>query len=107
LLKALRIILDDAKKYRCPVSVCGELAGEPLGAILLVGMGYEFLSMSSANLLRVKAILRQLNMSEMRNLAEQAALLTDSFAIENYLNEALSQPEIARLIQPASSPSLV
>jgi len=107
LLKALRLILDDAKKYNCPVSVCGELAGEPLGAILLVGMGYEFLSMSSANLLRVKAILRQLNMSDMRELAEQACLLTDTFAIEDYLNKALDQPGIARLIRPSSSPSLL
>ena len=107
LLKALRTIVDDAKKYHCPVSVCGELAGEPLGAILLVGMGYEFLSMSSANLLRVKAILRQLKLSDMREFAEQASLLTDTFAIEDYLNEALSQPEIARLIRPASSPSLL
>ncbi|MEZ0151027.1 MAG: phosphoenolpyruvate--protein phosphotransferase [Candidatus Reddybacter sp.] len=106
LLKALRIIIDDAKKYHCPVSVCGELAGEPLGAILLVGMGYEFLSMSSANLLRVKAILRQLKQSEMSHFAEQACLLTDSFAIENYLKEALDRPEIARLIRPATSPSL-
>ena len=107
LLKALRTIVDDAKKYHCPVSVCGELAGEPLGAILLVGMGYEFLSMSSANLLRVKAILRQLKLSDMREFAEQASLLTDTFAIEDYLNEMLSQPEIARLIRPASSPSLL
>ncbi len=107
LLKALRTIVDDAKKYHCPVSVCGELAGEPLGAILLIGMGYEFLSMSSANLLRVKAILRQLKLSDMREFAEQACLLTDTFAIEEYLNEMLSQPEIARLIRPASSPSLL
>ena len=108
LLKALRIILDDAAKHHCPVSVCGELAGEPLGAILLVGMGYEFLSMSAANLLRVKAILRQLKLSDMREFAEQASLLTDTFAIEDYLKQALSQqPEIARLIRPASSPSLL
>ncbi|MBL4780710.1 MAG: phosphoenolpyruvate--protein phosphotransferase [Porticoccaceae bacterium] len=106
LLKALRIILDDAKKYRCPVSVCGELAGDPLGAILLVGMGYEFLSMSSANLLRVKAILRQLTLSEMSHFAEQACLLTDSFAIESYLKDVLDRPEIARLIRPTTSPSL-
>ncbi|MBQ0719700.1 MAG: phosphoenolpyruvate--protein phosphotransferase [Gammaproteobacteria bacterium] len=107
LLKALRIILDDAKKHHCPVSVCGELAGEPLGAILLVGMGYEFLSMSAASLLRVKAILRQLKLSDMREFAEQASLLTDTFAIEDYLNGVLKQPEIVRLIRPASSPSLL
>ena len=77
-----------------------------LGAILLVGMGYEFLSMSSANLLRVKAILRQLTLSEMSHFADQACLLTDSFTIENYLKEALDRPEITRLIRPTTSPSL-
>ena len=108
LLKALRIIIDDAKKYHCPVSVCGELAGDPLGAILLVGMGYEFLSMSAANLLRVKAILRQLKLSDMRKFVEQASLLTDTFAIESYLNKSLSQqPGIARFIRPGNSPSLL
>ena len=107
LLKALRMILDDAKKYHCPVSVCGELAGEPLGAILLIGMGYEFLSMSSANLLRVKAILRQLKLSDMREFAEHACQLTDTFAVEDYLNSVLDHPDIVRLIRPASSPSLL
>ena len=43
----------------------------------------------------------------MRELAEQACLLTDTFAIEDYLNKALDQPGIARLIRPTSSPSLV
>ena len=65
LLKALCHIVAEAEALGREVSVCGELAGDPMGAVLLVGLGYRTLSMSAANLLRVKAVLRQLTLAEM------------------------------------------
>src|SRR5690606_34207911 len=53
LLQALRQIVVDAAG--CPLSICGEMAGDPLSALLLVGLGYRVLSMSATSLLRVKA----------------------------------------------------
>lgn len=60
-LKALKMVVDAGHGAGVPVSLCGELAGDALGAVLLVGLGYRHLSMSSSNLLRVKAVLRQID----------------------------------------------
>jgi phosphotransferase system, enzyme I, PtsP len=103
LLQALRIIADSARVANCSVSVCGELAGDPLGAALLVGMGYNILSMSSANLLRVKAVLRQLTMTELIEIAERACDLSDTFAVHNYLESAMAKPQLDRLLHPAGA----
>ena len=99
LLAALTDIYRDAKAAHCEVSVCGEMAGDPLGAVLLIGLGYRTLSMSAANLLRVKAVVRQLKTSEMEALAARACTLPDADAIKAELREALDRPGIARLIR--------
>ncbi len=103
LLKALRMIADDAKTAGCPVSVCGELAGDPIGAALLVGMGYKTLSMSSANLLKVKAVIRQLKLTELNSIVDHACDLDDTFAVRDYLESALERPELSQLLHPAGA----
>ncbi len=99
LLRALQVILRDANKYNCPVSVCGEMAGDPLGAVLLVGMGYDTLSMSSSNLLRVKAILRQLKLSDMQKITRRACRLDSSDAIEEYVQKTLARYGTSHLLR--------
>lgn len=54
------------------VGVCGGLAGEPLGAALLVGLGVQELSMSASDIGSVKALLRRHSLSELQALARQA-----------------------------------
>jgi len=103
LLAALKEILLQAKAADCEVSVCGEMAGDPLGAVLLVGLGYRTLSMSATNLLRVKAVLRQLKTSEMDDVAALACTLSDAAAIKSSLKQALDRPGIARLIRAQST----
>ncbi len=97
LLKALKDIADGAAEENCPVSICGEMAGDPLSAVLLVGLGYDTLSMSATNLLRVKAILREITLEQAQHLAATALTLPDNKTIRDYLEETLDHPEIARL----------
>ncbi|WP_240484781.1 putative PEP-binding protein, partial [Pseudoponticoccus marisrubri] len=54
------------------VGICGELAGDPGGALLLVAMGYDVLSMNATNLPRVKAALRAVTKTDMNHLLEQS-----------------------------------
>ncbi|MDM3870914.1 phosphoenolpyruvate--protein phosphotransferase [Porticoccus sp. W117] len=98
LLNALQIIVDGAQRENCPVSVCGEFAGDPLGAVLLVGMGYDVLSMSSSNLLRVKAILRQVSLKEAKKLAEKTQTMADAFAVVEHLQSKLARPGVQELL---------
>ncbi len=98
LLQALRHIVGEAQAVGCEVSVCGELAGDPMGAVLLVGLGYRTLSMSAANLLRVKAVLRQLTLAEMTELATRLSTLPDATSVKHELQRALQRPGIERLL---------
>ncbi|HAD47865.1 MAG TPA: hypothetical protein DCF92_03390, partial [Idiomarina sp.] len=55
-----------------PVSVCGELAGDPGGALLLVAMGYRQLSMNSYNIDRVRWILRNVRSATLQVMLAKA-----------------------------------
>ncbi len=103
LLHALKRIVDDADQVNCQVSICGEMAGDPLSALLLVGLGYRVLSMSATSLLRVKAMLRQVSLDHARELADHALTLGDTDQIRDFLEGAFSDPAITRLYSPGKS----
>ncbi|TCS43997.1 phosphoenolpyruvate--protein phosphotransferase [Reinekea marinisedimentorum] len=90
-LKALKIIVDEGKAANVPVSVCGELAGDPLGAVALLGLGYRSLSMSSANLLRVKAVIRQIDAGWAETVAAGLLNIDDPKVIRSTLLLALQK----------------
>jgi phosphoenolpyruvate-protein kinase (PTS system EI component) len=54
------------------VGVCGGVAGDPVGAILLVGLGVTELSMSIPSIAAVKAKLRSLSLEKAQSLSQQA-----------------------------------
>lgn len=64
-LRALKRIADATNKAHTPVTLCGELAGRPLEAMALIGLGYRDLSMSPASLGPVKAMLRSLDVGRL------------------------------------------
>lgn len=69
-LNAIKAIADVTTEIGIPCSVCGELAGDPGGAMLLTGMGFTQLSMNTQNLLKVKWVLKKSNSSELKELVE-------------------------------------
>jgi phosphotransferase system, enzyme I, PtsP len=60
-LRALKGIVEKCRLHGKPVSVCGELASHPIGALALVGLGYRSLSLSPSAIGPVKAMLLDLN----------------------------------------------
>lgn len=72
LLLALRQVVDAAHRVGKPVTVCGEMAGDPAMGLLLLGMGFDGLSMSAAALPRVKWAVRATSSTRMRELAREA-----------------------------------
>jgi phosphotransferase system enzyme I (PtsP) len=56
-LRALRVIADKSREHGKPVTVCGEIASQPLGALALVGIGYRSLSLTPSSIGPVKAML--------------------------------------------------
>lgn len=71
------------------VSVCGEMAGSPAGALLFLGMGVDTLSMSPASLPRVKLMIRRFTQPRARALLEAARGMENGFAIHRMLEGAL------------------
>ena len=65
-LRALRSIIDSAAKHQVPVTVCGEMAGRPLEAMALIGLGCKSLSMAASNIGPVKAMVRSLPAAKLR-----------------------------------------
>ncbi|HFG1592992.1 TPA: phosphoenolpyruvate--protein phosphotransferase [Vibrio cholerae] len=69
---ALKQIQQICTTHQIPVCVCGELAGDPIGALLLIGLGYTTLSMNTSNVAKVKYLVRHSELAELTQLAEQA-----------------------------------
>ncbi len=75
-LRLLAGIAAAAERHGKPVGVCGELAGEPLGALALIGCGFRSLSMNAANLPRIKSVVRALNVAGLKDEIERHAART-------------------------------
>lgn len=73
-IMALKQISQVCQQYALPVCVCGELAGDPCGALLLIGLGYSSLSMNASNVAKVKYLVRHSSKSELQHLADRAQL---------------------------------
>ncbi len=91
-VRTLERIFSSAAKKGVTAAVCGELAGDPLWAPLLIGLGATELSMSSPSIPEVRFILRHSSAKELKLLAQAAVALGDSVKIKNLLADfALSK----------------
>lgn len=98
-LKAMKQIVKGALRQNTPVSVCGEMAGDPLGMLLLLGLGIENLSMSVGSISRIKQVIRHFSTVEARDLLEQALELADPDDIREMLVEAINDKGLGGLIR--------
>ena len=80
-LRALQQIVHTANQQAKPVSVCGELAGDPVGVLILLAMGYRRFSMNLNNIAKIKYMLRRVRTDALVPLLEQAIQLHDSVQI--------------------------
>ena len=66
-LRMLKTVVDHSDAAGKPVTVCGEMAGRPLEAMALVGLGYRRLSMANPNIGPVKEMTRSLNVAALQD----------------------------------------
>lgn len=71
-IRMLDKIVSEGKKANLKVSVCGEIAADPIFAMLLIGMGVDSLSMASGALSEIKFLLRKVSFEELRKLRDDA-----------------------------------
>ncbi len=88
-LQSIHTTLKTCKALNLPVSVCGEMASDPVAAVLLIGMGATSLSMSAANLPRIRHLVRYVAVSECARLCAQVEEMHDSQAIRLLAQQAV------------------
>lgn len=98
-LHALVQIKRGAARHGKPVSVCGEFAGDPLGAVLLLGMGIDSLSMSAGSLLRIKWVVRTFSQEHAREVLERALEMEDGRSVRAMMIEELEKAGLGGLIR--------
>ena len=102
-LTALYKIAQDAKAINKPISICGEFAGNPAGAVLLMAMGYEMLSMNAANLPKVKSVIRGISLEWAQQLLAEVMQLENAHVITATIELALEKIGLGRMIGPGRS----
>ncbi|TWD47427.1 phosphoenolpyruvate--protein phosphotransferase [Pseudomonas sp. SJZ131] len=105
-LQALQNVVRDAHAEGKPVSICGEMAGDPAAAVLLMAMGFDSLSMNATNLPKVKWMLRQINLSKAKELLAELITIDNPQVIHSSLQLALKNLGLARLGNPAPAKTL-
>ncbi len=86
-LRTLKVIIDEANRLGKPVSVCGEIAGDPIYAGLLLGMGATSLSLTSSMLPELKYFIRNVNITDARALVEEVLKVNDPVAVVKRLED--------------------
>ena len=85
ILRALQRLVQECHKYEKPISICGEMAGDPLSAILLMAMGFNTLSMSSSNILRVRKAICHVPMTDAEKLLEEVVQMSNPLMVKSWM----------------------
>lgn len=89
-LRLIKTTITNAHKNNIPVSVCGEMAGEPMAAVILIGMGVDELSMNRNNIRVVYRYMKKINFKDMK---KWAAKILKMHTAEEALNMISKQME--------------
>jgi phosphotransferase system enzyme I (PtsP) len=89
-LRALKSIQEQASSVDCQLSICGEMAGDPISAVVLMGLGYKNLSMSASSLLRVKSLMLKVSRTMAKDWVDEAIGLSDGASVGRYMSKALA-----------------
>ncbi len=98
-LRALMQVIEGGHSEGIPVTICGEMASDPVAVILLIAMGFDGLSMNSSSLLRVKWVIRKFSMASARKILGEVLKMDNSTLIRFHLEKALDVAGLGGLIR--------
>ncbi len=99
-LHALQKVADDCHAEQKPVSICGEMAGNPATAVLVMAMGYDILSMSATNLPKVKSVIRNISLSQAQQWLQHTVTLESAAQVREYMEAGLIEAGSSHLVRP-------
>lgn len=86
-LQLIRGVVQSAKRCEVDVSLCGEMAGDPVFVLLLLGIGLRSLSMTPPAIPEVKRLIRHASIKQCERIARKARSLETDRAVLNYLRD--------------------
>ena len=90
LLRLIKGVIDAGKRAGIPVSMCGEMASDPIYAIVLLGLGLENYSMNPSSIPVVKNVIRSVRYRDCRRIAEACLNKKTAQEIEEFIIESVA-----------------
>ncbi len=90
-LRLIKMVIENAHNAGIPVAMCGEMAGDTLSTVVLLGLGLDTFSMSSIDLTSVKEIIRSVNLNEAEELAQKVMGMSSSLEIDKYVRAWMNE----------------
>jgi len=97
-LRAIYQVIEAAHRQGKPVGVCGEMAGDPVAAIVLLGMGVDNLSMSVASLPRVKWAIRNISRDRATAVLAEVLEMDDADSVREHVEKLLESVGLGGLV---------
>ncbi len=91
IIRTIKMIIDAGHKQGKWVGMCGEMAGNPVATMLLVGLGLDEFSVAPAILPEIKKIIRSIKFKEAKRVAERVLSLPTEKEIKQYLGSVLKE----------------
>jgi phosphotransferase system enzyme I (PtsI) len=89
ILRSIKTLVDAGHRHDIWVGVCGEMCGDPVGAVILLGLGLDEFSMSPYLLPEIKTIVRFVSYAETKELADRALCLSTAAEIRSFVEEKI------------------
>ncbi len=90
-LKLIKRVVDAGREYSFRVGVCGEISSDPVGIVLLIGLGVGELSLTPSLVLQTKKLIRRISMEEVETLAERSLSMSDGDEVTRIVMEYLKE----------------
>jgi phosphotransferase system enzyme I (PtsI) len=96
ILRMIQMAVRTANEHNVPISTCGQMCGNPLYTMLLLGMGLRSLSVTPGAIPEIKQVCRRVTIASCERIAERALELENARDVKTYLKEELTKaaPEL-------------
>ena len=90
-LKLIAMTSKAAKTQKIELGICGEMAGDPFALPVLLGLGFDELSMSPPAIPKIKRLVRKFQAERAKQVAQKALSMKDADEVRQYLNEVMTK----------------
>jgi signal transduction protein with GAF and PtsI domain len=101
-LQSIKTVVDAARDCGRSVSMCGEMAGNPLCTLFLVGVGIDELSMGSMYIPVIKKLIRSIKMADAQRIAEELLRFDSVEEVKGHMFACLQENDLIELVEAFS-----